>query len=100
MAFRGRGRGGYGRGGGGSFGYAKQEPFLLFPEIENLPDAKSVTEEMALVLRSSRLQKFWNSSVYYLKDEGQKDGSASTSPIYLPAILICLCSHLSSFRFV
>ncbi|KAL7228766.1 hypothetical protein ACSBR2_007459 [Camellia fascicularis] len=74
MAFRGRGRGGYGRGGGGggSFGYAKQEPFLLFPEIENLPDAKSVTEEMALVLRSSRLQKFWNSSVYYLKDEGQK----------------------------
>ncbi|GMP22792.1 hypothetical protein CsSME_00000654 [Camellia sinensis var. sinensis] len=42
-------------------------------EIENLPDAKSVTEEMALVLRSSRLQKFWNSSVYYLKDEGQKD---------------------------
>ncbi|CAL5363544.1 unnamed protein product [Camellia sinensis] len=90
MAFRGRGRGGYGRGGGGSFGYAKQEPFLLFPltvielqvllvardnlqgEIENLPDAKSVTEEMALVLRSSRLQKFWNSSVYYLKDEGHK----------------------------
>ncbi|KAL6957460.1 hypothetical protein U1Q18_046250 [Sarracenia purpurea var. burkii] len=72
MAFRGRGRGrgygGYGRGGG--FGAAKQEPFVLFPEIENFPDAKEVNEEIALVIWSTRLQKFWSSSAYYLKSEG------------------------------
>ncbi|XP_057512586.1 uncharacterized protein LOC130794655 [Actinidia eriantha] len=75
MAFRGRGRGrGYGRGGFGGFSRGKQEPFELFPNIENvLPDAKDVKEEIALVIWSSRLQKFWNSSPYYLKVEEPKE---------------------------
>ncbi|XAR57698.1 hypothetical protein NMG60_11025941 [Bertholletia excelsa] len=74
MAFRGRGRGrgGYGRGGGGGFGVAKQEPFILFPEIENFPDVKNITEQRDLVLWSYRLQRFWNSSPYYLKEEAPK----------------------------
>lgn len=69
MAFRGRGRGrgGYGRGGVGGFGIAKQEPFVLFPDIE-LPDVSSVPEEKNLVIRNARLQNYWKSSPYYLED--------------------------------
>ncbi|XP_059640063.1 uncharacterized protein LOC132282409 [Cornus florida] len=75
MAFRGRGRG---RGfGGGGFHSAKQEPFVLFPDIENFPDAKSVTEETTLVVLNSRLQKFWNSSPYYIKDKDQGENAIS-----------------------
>ncbi|KAJ4849435.1 hypothetical protein Tsubulata_007286 [Turnera subulata] len=73
MASRGRGRGrGRGRFGGG-FGYAKQEPFVLFPEIE-LPDAKAVKVEKFLVLQNSRLQRFWRSSPYYLEETVLKKG--------------------------
>uniref|UniRef100_A0A5B7CBK0 Putative DNA-directed RNA polymerase III subunit rpc31 isoform X2 n=1 Tax=Davidia involucrata TaxID=16924 RepID=A0A5B7CBK0_DAVIN len=68
MAFRGRGRG---RGYGGGFRIAKQEPLILFPDIENFPDVKSVTEETALVIWNSRLQKFWNSSPYYYEGDSQ-----------------------------
>ncbi|KAE8735631.1 Basic helix-loop-helix DNA-binding superfamily protein isoform 1 [Hibiscus syriacus] len=50
MAFR----GGRGRGWGFGGGYFKSEPFVLFPDIE-LPDAKAVPEEKALVI--------WNSSL-------------------------------------
>ncbi|KAL6335738.1 hypothetical protein AAG906_039501 [Vitis piasezkii] len=69
MAFRGRGRGrgGYGRGGVGGFGIAKQEPFVLFPDIE-LPDVSSVPEEKNLVIWNARLQNYWKSSPYYLED--------------------------------
>ncbi|CAK9174544.1 unnamed protein product [Ilex paraguariensis] len=68
MAFRGRGRG-RGYGGGGGFRVAKQEPFILFPDIsENLTDAKTVNEEVNLAIYGSRLQKFWN-SLYYFDEE-------------------------------
>ncbi|KAG5516876.1 hypothetical protein RHGRI_037568 [Rhododendron griersonianum] len=76
MAFRGRGRG---RGGGGGFRFATQEVFELFPQLQKLdepPDARGVKEEVALVRWSYRLQSFWNSSPYYLKDVGpEKDES-------------------------
>lgn len=73
MAFRGRGGGGFGgRGGGfggrGGLRAAKQVPFELFPDIPDLPDAKSVVEEWALARWGSKFQRFWNSSPYY--DDG------------------------------
>ncbi|XP_065851760.1 uncharacterized protein [Euphorbia lathyris] len=68
MAFRGRGRGrGRFGGGGGGFGYARQEPFIEFPEIE-LPDRKAVKEERALVLGNAKLLNFWKSSPYFLEE--------------------------------
>ncbi|OIT07648.1 PREDICTED: DNA-directed RNA polymerase III subunit RPC7-like [Nicotiana attenuata] len=66
MASRGRGRGGFG---GGNFRPAKQVPFELFPEIENLGNAASVTERTTLAIWHSKLQKYWNSSPYYLREE-------------------------------
>ncbi|CAN0878120.1 hypothetical protein LINGRAHAP2_LOCUS12306, partial [Linum grandiflorum] len=46
---------------------SKQEPYILFPEIE-LPDRKAVKEEKSLIAVNSRLQGFWQSSSYYLED--------------------------------
>lgn len=90
MAFRGgRGRGrGYGRG----YHRATELEFEPFParaehghsprvnksesehepkkKIKELPDAGGVKEEIALFLWSHKLQRFWNSSAYYLKDGG------------------------------
>ncbi|KAI5679487.1 hypothetical protein M9H77_00714 [Catharanthus roseus] len=67
MAFRGRGRG---RGGfGGGFRIAKQVPFELFPEIEELGTAAGVKENISLAIWYSKFQKYWNSSPYYLEDE-------------------------------
>ncbi|CAK9164496.1 unnamed protein product [Ilex paraguariensis] len=75
MAFRGRGRG-RGYGGGGGFRVAKQEPFILFPDIsENLTDAKTVNEEVNLAIYGSRLQKFWNSLYYFNEEKTEKDQS-------------------------
>ncbi|KAH0663555.1 hypothetical protein KY290_030372 [Solanum tuberosum] len=66
MASRGRGRG---RGGYGGNRLAKQVSFELFPEVENLGNAAGVTERIALAIWQANLQKFWNSSPYYLADE-------------------------------
>lgn len=64
MAYRGRGRGRF----GGGRTFAKQEPFELFPDVE-LPLVRDVSkEERALVVWSSRLQNYWKSSPYYLKE--------------------------------
>ncbi|CAN4108136.1 unnamed protein product [Withania somnifera] len=65
MAYRGRGRG---RGGLGHR-IAKQVPFELFPEVENLGNAASVTERIKLAVWHVKLQKYWNSSPYYLGEE-------------------------------
>lgn len=65
MAYRGRGRG---RGGSGHRS-AKQVPFELFPEVENLGNAASVTERIKLAVWHLKLQKYWNSSPYYLGEE-------------------------------
>ncbi|XP_048130009.1 DNA-directed RNA polymerase III subunit RPC7-like isoform X2 [Rhodamnia argentea] len=68
MAFRGRGRGRGRFGGGGGTSFAKQEPFVLFPDVD-LPAVRDVSkEERALVVWSSRLQNFWKSSPYYLEE--------------------------------
>lgn len=68
MAYRGRGRGrGGGYGGFGGFRIAKQEPFVLFPDIE-LPDRANVKEEKDLVILNSKLQTYWKLSPYYLED--------------------------------
>ncbi|PHT41545.1 hypothetical protein CQW23_20399 [Capsicum baccatum] len=67
MAYRGRGRG---RGRGQlSFRGAKQLPFELFPEVPNLGNASGVTERITLAARHLKLQKYWNSSPYYLGEE-------------------------------
>ncbi|KAI4369591.1 hypothetical protein MLD38_018016 [Melastoma candidum] len=61
MAFR----GGRGRGRGFGHQHAKQEPFILFPEIE-LPSIREVTnEEENLVIWNSRLQNYWKKSPFY-----------------------------------
>lgn len=39
-------------------------------KLDEPPDARGVKEEVALVRWSYRLQSFWNSSPYYLKDVG------------------------------
>ncbi|CAL1399360.1 unnamed protein product [Linum trigynum] len=64
---RGRGRGSFGRSsyGGGSF--AKQEPYVLFPEVK-LPDPKNVKEEKGLVVVNAKFQAFWKASCYYLEE--------------------------------
>ncbi|KAB2629071.1 DNA-directed RNA polymerase III subunit rpc31-like [Pyrus ussuriensis x Pyrus communis] len=66
MAYRGRGRGGFS--GGGGFGYAKQEPFVLFPDID-LPHQKTdaVTEEENSINQTRKFQKIWKGSPYYLE---------------------------------
>ncbi|KAF3659471.1 putative serine/threonine-protein kinase-like [Capsicum annuum] len=67
MAYRGRGRG---RGRGQlSFRGAKQLPFELFPEVPNLGNASGVTARITLAARHLKLQKYWNSSPYYLGEE-------------------------------
>ncbi|XP_006349305.1 DNA-directed RNA polymerase III subunit RPC7-like [Solanum tuberosum] len=62
MAYRGRGRG---RG----QGLAKQVSFELLPEVENLVNASCVTERITLAIWQANLQKYWNSSPYYLAEE-------------------------------
>lgn len=63
MAFRGRGRG---RGFGGSdFKFAKQEPFVPFPDIV-LPDKSNVPEEKRLASLNYRFRNYFQSSPYYL----------------------------------
>ncbi|XP_055816391.1 uncharacterized protein LOC129885929 isoform X1 [Solanum dulcamara] len=61
MAYRGRGR--------GRSRQAKQVSFELFPEVENLGNAASVTERITLAIWQANLQKYWNSSPYYLAEE-------------------------------
>ncbi|CAN1168489.1 hypothetical protein LINPERHAP2_LOCUS27842 [Linum perenne] len=61
---RGRGRGGRW---GGRQQNAKQEPYILFPEVE-LPDRKAVKEDKSLIAVYSRFQAFWKASSYYLED--------------------------------
>ncbi|PIA63458.1 hypothetical protein AQUCO_00201063v1 [Aquilegia coerulea] len=67
MAFR---RGGYGRARGYNSGlmFAKQEPYVLFPDNVQLPDVNGVVEERELVFWNMRLQNFWKSSPYYLEE--------------------------------
>ncbi|KAF9626058.1 hypothetical protein IFM89_030726 [Coptis chinensis] len=71
MAYRGRGRG---RGRGDFGGYAAQEPYILFPDVE-LPDKSKVMREMTLIYRSFRLQNYWKSSPYYLEEASQTSES-------------------------
>ncbi|GLT71445.1 hypothetical protein SLA2020_434610 [Shorea laevis] len=81
MAFRGRGRGrgGRGFGGGFSYGYAKQEAFELFPDIE-LPKIPTVTKEQeALVREQRKLENFWKTSPYYLEESVSKQSIFSGS---------------------
>ncbi|CAN1836839.1 unnamed protein product [Linum perenne] len=61
---RGRGRGGRW---GGRQQNAKQEPYILFPEVE-LPDRKTVKVDKSLIAVYSRFQAFWKASSYYLED--------------------------------
>ncbi|KAL3511728.1 hypothetical protein ACH5RR_024445 [Cinchona calisaya] len=68
MAFRGRGRGRGGYGGGG-FRAAKQVPFELFPEIEELGTAAGMEVNAPLAIWYNKLQRYWNSSPYYVEDE-------------------------------
>ncbi|CAA2980731.1 DNA-directed RNA polymerase III subunit RPC7-like [Olea europaea subsp. europaea] len=71
MAFRGRGRGRGGFGGGG-FRAAKQEPFELYPEIEDLGTAEYSTRNLQLIKWYSNLQKYWNSSPYYYEGGSER----------------------------
>ncbi|KAF7115942.1 hypothetical protein RHSIM_RhsimUnG0044500 [Rhododendron simsii] len=49
---------------------------MVEKKLDEPPDARGVKEEVALVRWSYRLQSFWNSSPYYLKDVGpEKDES-------------------------
>lgn len=68
MAFRGRGRGrgGFGRGGGG-FRPAKQEPFVLFPDIE-LPDKRNLPKDMEVLQYNNKFRRYFRNSLYYLED--------------------------------
>ncbi|KAL5993033.1 hypothetical protein ACLOJK_013953 [Asimina triloba] len=83
MAFRGRGRGGFGRGRGFGFGggrgtRAKEEPFILFPEDVELPGIRELSaEDVALIARKVNLQRYWESSPYYIRDKGPKAGLQS-----------------------
>ncbi|KAG8380035.1 hypothetical protein BUALT_Bualt07G0151700 [Buddleja alternifolia] len=79
MSFRGRGRG---RGGfGGGFRPAKQVPFELFPEIEDLGTAKYSTENIQLIKWSASLQKYWTSSPYYYEDRSERPEKAEKPDI-------------------
>lgn len=44
---------------------------LWLQEIADFPDVKSVKEETALAIWSSKLQTFWNSSPYYYEGVGE-----------------------------
>ncbi|XP_048499687.2 uncharacterized protein LOC125491542 isoform X2 [Beta vulgaris subsp. vulgaris] len=69
MAFRGRGRG---RGFGGSdYKFAKQEPFVLYPDIE-LPDRNNVPEEKELAVHNHRLRNL-SHSPYNLGETASED---------------------------
>ncbi|KAJ8769047.1 hypothetical protein K2173_024043 [Erythroxylum novogranatense] len=76
MSFRGRGRGYHGRSGFG--GFSKQEPFVLFPEVE-LPDPKDVKDEKTLVTWNFLLQRFFKASPYHLKETSKNVSSNSES---------------------
>ncbi|GFP88667.1 hypothetical protein PHJA_002919400 [Phtheirospermum japonicum] len=67
MAFRGRGRGRGGRGFGGG-GYAKQEPFELFPVIGEIGKAEYSDAKLQLIRWSGELQRHWKSSPYFYED--------------------------------
>ncbi|KAL5722738.1 hypothetical protein ACHQM5_006220 [Ranunculus cassubicifolius] len=68
MAFRGRGRG---RGGGMGGGFAKQEPYILFPEDVTLPNIIGMTNEEKLLIRwNEGFRSWWGSSPYYLEEAG------------------------------
>ncbi|KMT14587.1 hypothetical protein BVRB_4g073570 [Beta vulgaris subsp. vulgaris] len=70
MAFRGRGRG---RGFGGSdYKFAKQEPFVLYPDIE-LPDRNNVPEEKELAVHNHRLRNFYRTSPYNLGETASEE---------------------------
>lgn len=45
------------------------EPFYHLQEVENLGNAASVTERITLAIWQANLQKYWNSSPYYLAEE-------------------------------
>ncbi|CAI0471228.1 unnamed protein product, partial [Linum tenue] len=64
---RGRGRGSFGRSSYGGGSLAKQEPYILFPEVK-LPDPKNVKEEKGLVVVNAKFQAFWKASCYYLEE--------------------------------
>ncbi|CAI9293930.1 unnamed protein product [Lactuca saligna] len=96
---RGRGRGGFG---GGYVRFAKEEKYEVFPEITDLPDVnlkQKKDDYWTLVSTADNLQKFWNSSPYYLGDlsEGGKKSINSRPPLsdymmlttdYVPAELV------------
>ncbi|KAF7843409.1 DNA-directed RNA polymerase III subunit RPC7 [Senna tora] len=75
MAYRGRGRGrGFG-GWGGGHSFAKQEPFVLFPEDVVLPNAKvdDIDISMKRLLNwNNKLQNYWKASPYHLEDTSSK----------------------------
>jgi len=45
------------------------EPFCHLQEVENLVNASCVTERITLAIWQANLQKYWNSSPYYLAEE-------------------------------
>ncbi|CAA7401012.1 unnamed protein product [Spirodela intermedia] len=78
MAMRGRGRGSRGRGFGSQFEhrFAKHEPYVLFPEIGNLPNISYVTsvqkDYYRLINYKLKLENFWKGSCYHLEESGKK----------------------------
>jgi DNA-directed RNA polymerase III subunit RPC7 len=82
MAFRGGGRGRgrrRGFGGGSGCGFAKEEPFEFFPEIE-LPKIPTMSKEQeALVIEQRRLENFWKTSPYFLEESTSKESIFSDS---------------------
>ncbi|KAB2629138.1 DNA-directed RNA polymerase III subunit rpc31 [Pyrus ussuriensis x Pyrus communis] len=61
MTYRGRGCGGFS--GGGGFGFAKQEPFVLFP----VKKTHTLTEEENLINQTRKFQNIWKGFPYYLE---------------------------------
>ena len=56
MSYRGRGCGGFS--GGGGFGFAKQEPFVLFPDIDlRIPKGISDLEKKTHSYRGRKLNQ-------------------------------------------
>ncbi|KAK4793609.1 hypothetical protein SAY86_024044 [Trapa natans] len=80
MAFRGgRGRG---RFGGGQRSYAKEEPFVLYPEIE-LPSISKISsnDNRNFIMWKSKFESFCKASPYYLGDGTSKyDPFANLDP--------------------
>lgn len=67
MAFRGRGRGrGFGRG-GNDFRHARQEPFVLFPDIE-LPDRRNIPRDDEVIRYNVKLRRYFRNSPYCLEE--------------------------------